>query len=65
MNRKEALKTIVSCVAQGDTKTAMRIFVESKISKKAFDEAYLEGLCLKDFLKRRQDEDADLMRNKK
>jgi len=53
MKRADAIKHITAAIAAGDTKTATRIFIESRISKKTYDEAYAAGVNLKKLVEER------------
>ena len=47
MNRKQALELIKLAIAEGDTRTATRIYADNRISREAFNDACYSGTQLK------------------
>ena len=50
MTRKQAIELIKLATAEGDTKTATTIYLENRISRKAFNDACEKGESLKQIL---------------
>lgn len=53
MKRADAIRLIESHAAQGDDKAALRIYVENRIGRQAFNEAVAKGRRFGDFVRAR------------
>ena len=55
MTRKRALECITAAAAAGEDQTALRLYVENRISFAAYQEAYRKGKKFAEFVRKREE----------
>jgi hypothetical protein len=55
MNRKRALECITAAAAQNDSQTALRLYVENRISYAAYQEAWRRGVRFAEAIRKRDE----------
>ncbi len=58
MTRKRALECIAAAAAAGEDQTALRLYVETRISYAAYQEAYRKGKKFAEFIRKRDEANA-------